>query len=257
MNQKSTKATWLGTGVWSLVALFIFIASLGCSWLTLKVVDFGFPLWYKMLKIETAIKTYAPRNQYRKRFEITSPHEHKRLFHEIVIAIHSDTSRLHQIQYHDQTGKPIDTLLREPEIRHLEDVAMLLRSFFLLCGILTAGAILLTLWLRQQALPFPGMKKILIFQTLFLLFSAAAVLLIGPTAVFYQLHVWVFPPEHQWFFYYYESLMTTLMLAPDVFGPIAITLVTLAIPYTLLGFWLMKTYGTAPQHPQYHSSPTH
>lgn len=45
---------------------------------------------------------------------------------------------------------------------------------------------------------------------------------IGPTRVFYTLHEWVFPSDHQWMFSYQESLMTTLMKAPDLFAAIAV-----------------------------------
>jgi hypothetical protein len=44
---------------------------------------------------------------------------------------------------------------------------------------------------------------------------------IGPKAVFTQLHIWVFPAEHKWFFYYQDSLMSTMMHAPILFGGIA------------------------------------
>jgi len=51
---------------------------------------------------------------------------------------------------------------------------------------------------------------------------------IGPENVFNQLHIWVFPKENEWFFYYQDSLMSTLMLAPTLFGWIASALVVLA-----------------------------
>lgn len=44
---------------------------------------------------------------------------------------------------------------------------------------------------------------------------------IGPKAVFTQMHIWVFPPQHKWFFYYQDSLMSTMMHAPVLFGGIA------------------------------------
>jgi hypothetical protein len=39
----------------------------------------------------------------------------------------------------------------------------------------------------------------------------------------------VFPPGHAWFFYYEDSLMTTLMQAPHLFGFIAVAIGVLAL----------------------------
>ena len=47
--------------------------------------------------------------------------------------------------------------------------------------------------------------------------------------MFYQVHVGICPAEHQWFFYYQESLMTTLMHAPQLFGVIAVAIIALAL----------------------------
>lgn len=46
----------------------------------------------------------------------------------------------------------------------------------------------------------------------------AVLLIVGPEKVFNQLHIWVFPDDHQWFFYYQDSLMSTMMFAPHLFG---------------------------------------
>lgn len=51
--------------------------------------------------------------------------------------------------------------------------------------------------------------------------TTITLILFGPTKMFYWLHTKIFPHNHQWFFYYQESLMTTLMKAPDLFGFIA------------------------------------
>ena len=47
-------------------------------------------------------------------------------------------------------------------------------------------------------------------------------LIFGAKAIFYQMHVLIFPPDHQWFFYYQDSLMSTMMKAPDLFAGIAL-----------------------------------
>jgi len=47
-------------------------------------------------------------------------------------------------------------------------------------------------------------------------------LVIGVENLFYGLHTIVFPDDHQWFFYYEDSLMSTLMQAPNIFLPIGV-----------------------------------
>jgi len=69
----------------------------------------------------------------------------------------------------------------------------------------------------------------------------AIVMALGPKAVFYWAHTKIFPAGHQWFFYYEESLMTTLMKAPDIFAFIALLLVAVLIALWLLGFWGMHS----------------
>ena len=70
------------------------------------------------------------------------------------------------------------------------------------------------------------------------LFISIIVFLVGPTKIFYLGHELVFPDNHQWFFYYQESLMSTIMKAPALFGPIAFQLLLL----TLL-LWIFLLYG--------------
>lgn len=239
-TSEKTTAPRQATGLWAALLVCGFILSLGASWMTLKHVDFGYPFLHGFLNIDKQIKKHSPKNQYRKGFETTDAAEQKRLFHEIVIAIHGDISKLNTLTYHSPDGTAIDTLLREPEIVHLQDVQVLLNKFFLLCFTLipiTAGLIF---YLRHKQIAFPGTGKIIKRFTLSLAIISAVIIFIGPTQVFYQLHIWLFPAENQWFFYYYESLMTTLMVAPVIFGPIAVFIVLAALPYTFAFVFLVK-----------------
>lgn len=234
-------STALATAAWTTVVAFGFVLSLWASWMTLKPVDFGYGFLHQVFTIDRVIKQFAPNNLYRDHFELTTPAEQKRLFHEIVIAIHDDPARLATITYHTTDGKPIDTLLREPEIVHLEDVNVLIHRFFKLC-IALFGLTLGLLWfIRRKSLPFPGMGKIIGRLLITLIVITALIMLIGPTKVFYQLHIWLFPAENQWFFYYKESLMTTLMIAPIIFGPIAVFLVITSLPYAVAFILLTRT----------------
>ena len=71
-----------------------------------------------------------------------------------------------------------------------------------------------------------------------LIITSAGLLTLGGKAVFYQLHIWIFPANHQWFFYYQDSLMSTMMKAPDLFAYIAISLSLLGLLFFVLLFKL-------------------
>jgi hypothetical protein len=64
---------------------------------------------------------------------------------------------------------------------------------------------------------------------LLLILMTAAFMIWGAKAIFYQMHILVFPDDHQWFFYYQDSLMSTLMKAPDLFAGIAIQIVLVGL----------------------------
>ena len=59
---------------------------------------------------------------------------------------------------------------------------------------------------------------------------AVPLIMLGPKDVFYWMHEMIFPPDHPWFFYWDESLMSTLMKAPDLFGGIALMIAFMAVP---------------------------
>jgi uncharacterized membrane protein len=71
--------------------------------------------------------------------------------------------------------------------------------------------------------------------------SVLSIILIGPKQVFYHLHEMIFPADHAWFFYYQDSLMATLMKAPDLFGGIALVIVMGGV--ILFGFYLLLLTG--------------
>jgi hypothetical protein len=63
--------------------------------------------------------------------------------------------------------------------------------------------------------------------------------------VFYALHDWIFPPDRPWFFYYQDSLLTTMMKAPDLFGAIAAEILAVALLlYTGILFAARRLSGT-------------
>ena len=61
----------------------------------------------------------------------------------------------------------------------------------------------------------------------------------GFTDIFYYLHTVVFPNNHQWFFYYQESLMSSLMKAPDLFAAIGLSLSVIAVIIYVIFYQLL------------------
>lgn len=203
------------------------------SWLLLAKVDFLYPLAYQLLDIEQHIQEYGPQNRYKSGFEQTSTGEHQHLFHEINRSVHQHGEGLADIRYELPSGDS-DTLLRAPEVIHLQDVANLIDRLVI------AGLTAALLWFLllshawQQRLQLPSTKKILAGFAAALVALTLVILVAGPTRVFYWLHTLVFPDEHEWFFFYEDSLMTTLMKAPDLFG-----VITLFLMMLLICLWLL------------------
>lgn len=207
------------------------------SWHLLAQFHFAYPLGYQLLNLDEHIAEYAPLNRFKDDFELVSPAEHWRLFGEISDAVQSSGRGLQAISYPLADGKTTG-LMHEAEIIHLQDVANLIDVFYttgIICLCIWFGLIALAYWQKYQ---LPSLKKILLGFLAGFSLVAIIVFAIGPTAVFYWLHVQIFPDGHQWFFYYQDSLMTTLMKAPDIFAFIAILLITL-----LIALWCACLYG--------------
>lgn len=198
------------------------------SWHLLAQFHFAYPTGYQLLGLDKHIAEYAPLNRFKADFESTAPAEHWRLFGEISDAVQSSGKGLGDISYTLKTGARTP-LMHEAEIIHLQDVANLIDVFYL------TGIISLLLWMGliayayHKKLKLPSVKKILLGFLAGFALVTIMILVIGPTAVFYWFHVQVFPDGHQWFFYYQDSLMTTLMKAPDIFAFIALLLLSLLI----------------------------
>ncbi len=222
--------------LWPLLLLGHFLAASLLAWHLLAQVDFAYPLGYELLDIDEHVQTFGPQNNYKDHFEKTSPAEHKRLFSEITEAIQAGGENLAAISYTLPNGEQ-EPLMRAPEVVHLQDVARLVKHFYWagIGGFLIAGGLLIYAYRRQ--LKMPSARTLLTGFGVLLLTVAAAVFAIGPLKVFYWLHDYAFPPEHPWFFYYQDSLMTTMMKAPDLFGFITALLVPLALAIWGLSLW--------------------
>lgn len=232
----ATWRPWL-TGAYLAHALLGWLAALHLAWMALAAMNFLYPLWHDLLGIEQTIARYGPENRYREDFQLTDGAERARLFAALVDAIHQRGEGLADLRYHHPDGRELGVLLREPEIVHLQDVARLVAMGGVLGWLALAGWLSISAWwLRRGLLPPPWAQ----LRRLAVMVGGVClvVLLLGPTRVFYQLHIWLFPPGHPWFFYYQDSLMTTMMQAPNLFGAIALFLLVLSLGIFFLGTWL-------------------
>jgi len=225
--------------LWPLLLIGHVLAVSLLAWHLLAQMHFGYPIAYSLMDIEAHIQEYGPLNRYKQHFEQTTPAEHQAIFAEISRAVQSSGQGLADISYQLPDGKR-ERLMREPEVIHLQDVANLIDAFYL------AGLVGLALWLpllayaRWQKRALPPIKKIALGFLSALALAALAILVIGPVKVFYWLHELIFPDEHEWFFYYQDSLMTTLMKAPDLFGVISVWLLMVVVIFWGLSLWAMQ-----------------
>lgn len=205
------------------VALFV-------AWRALIAVDYLYPVWYEALDIDKTIAQYCPQNRQGKLlFETTTKTERVRLFAGLIDAVHNQGQGLEDLVYHDASGRRIDTLLTAPEIVHLQDVAHLFAWLRMAGWVALGGLIALLAWLRSRRQVLPSLRKLLLGTVSGIVLLGAVIVALGPTKVFYQLHEWIFPAGHQWFFFYEDSLMSTMMKAPALFGPIALTWALLSL----------------------------
>lgn len=221
------------------------ITALLFAWQSLRMVDFAYPLLYDTLSIGEHIDHWAPQNRYRRGFETTTREQRLGLFAAISEAVHHQGAGLASLQYRDDRGRT-HQLLRQPEIIHLRSVARLIDGLFI-AGYVALGGLLISIaMMRATGTPVPRLSRVFLWAGAVTAAATVLTLAIGPTRVFYTAHTWVFPPGEQWYFTYPESLMTTLMKAPDLFGGIAVLLVAATlIWFALLMAAARRLTGTA------------
>ena len=205
------------------------LAALWLAWRALAFVDFLYPAFYELLEVHAHIEHFAPQNRFRNGFAQTTRQERERLFAGIVDAIHDSGRGLETLRYHDATGRALGQLLREPEIAHLQDVARLVDLVAPVGWIAAAWLLAQLILIRRAGWIVPGLGRLMAASLGVTAAGVLVILLIGPRQVFYAFHDWAFPPENPWFFYYQDSLMSTMMKAPQLFGAIAVALLLLAL----------------------------
>lgn len=225
---------------WGFFLILTFVTTLPLSWIALSKVDFAYPYLHDAINIASHIDRYAPRNRESKlNFEKTTKEERVELFHGVVQSIESHGEGLETLKYTDKvTNKPVK-LFTKAEVVHLQDVANLIDFLkILVISFLVAWLIIVAI-LKYRLIKIPRTQQLL-FSTVLILILSGGILLIGPEAIFNQLHIWIFPENHQWFFYYEESLMSTMMKAPDLFAYIAGMLAFSSIILTAITLKVLK-----------------
>ena len=229
----------------SSLAILIFTVCIVLSWHVLSSVNFFFNTLYDLHKIDYQIEKYAPQNRNRSGFELTNKMEHIRIFRELVSEINSNGAGLEAINYYSENNDKIDSFLTNAEVAHLTDVCMLIKlmnKFALIIGCILLALLLFTWTYKIKYSRYfwkpPNIWLSLLNMVLLILAAAGCILIIGPRAVFHKLHEWVFLNKSQWYFYYQDSLMTTL-LPESIFGTISLLMAAFA-----LLFWIIICYFT-------------
>jgi len=253
--KKITTLTWLT------FCLSLLIFSLGISWQINRTIDFSYSFWYQTLDIDAHINQYAAENtQGKKDFVKTEAKQHYALFGQIVDGISQSGFGLADINYQVATKRQITdkerldninvlprALLTNSEVVHLQDVSDLVDN---LTQLWLINLVLLSLLIIYafKSINFigktPTSNKIAI-TLFFIVLCFAFLYFFGVTEFFYYLHTLIFPDDHQWFFYYQESLMSTLMKAPDLFAGIAAALFIIAsCIYSVIYHYINNTINT-------------
>lgn len=224
MLSNKNSANRLKNGVRVFIHLvFLWPTVLWLAWLALSQVNFFYPVDYRLLNIPATIEKYVPQNRHGKQnFIETNAKEHARLFAAITQAINHEGHGLAQLHYFAPDGRDLGVFLTTDEVTHLTDVARVVDKGYdigliaLLAWLSLIGA---SIWRRS---PLPRVVSFVTGSLISVFIATVIVFAIGPMRVFDDFHRSVFPANHPWFFYYQDSLMTTFMQAPNLFGLIVI-----------------------------------
>ncbi len=176
-------------------------------------------------------------------FEKTTQEDRTELFRSIGHAINNGGEGLRTLTYQAHPKTEPQIFLTDAEATHLEDVANLID---LLEPIGWAAMVLLVVLVALAMFgnfTLPRLSTSLITLFVIALLLTVIIIIVGPHEVFKALHEAVFPDEHQWFFYYQDSLMTTVMKAPDIFYAIGATWALVAAVVYLLISLLFRLLG--------------
>lgn len=225
------------TFLYTLSSIFV---ALGISWAILIKANFFYSYWHEYGGIKETIEYFAPKNQHISGFELTTKEQRSNAFKEINYAVHFSSKNLKDIAFTTKNKVP-QLLLHKREIIHLQDVSNIINILFFLIIIFFLFWCLILIQIMKTDYPLPSIKNQALIITASLVVLSLIIIIIGATDVFYWLHEVIFPQNNQWFFYYEDSLMSTLMSAPDLFGWIALEwLVLFVVCFYILQFLTLK-----------------
>ena len=225
----------------STLAITVFFICLVSSWHLLSRVNFFFDTIYDVHQIESHIAEFAPQNrQNRSDFELTSKDERVRIMKRILIAVNSKGAGLENIKYFNLDGAPINNFLTLAEVEHLKDVSILLQLMNRVAIVLLIFLILILLLAKKYRKTIPQLFVLIRSMGCFVFIISGLIFFLGPLVVFNKLHEWIFYGKSQWSFYYQDSLMTTLLKAPETFATMAILMTILALTFWIFTFYITK-----------------
>jgi hypothetical protein len=218
MNKSINPLAWVNV-CWS---LSLWLLCLTAVWIALAQQSFFYKQWYQLLDINKTIVEYAPLNRFgRENFVETNSEEHTRLFAAITQAVHQQGNGLSTIKYNLSDGKTA-VLLTTEEVIHLQDVANIIATATVVMKVVAVIFIFSSLLMRYKDIAISPLKTQWVYAGGLTVVLSVLSLVVGLENLFYWLHTIVFPENHQWFFYYEDSLMSTLMQAPNIFLPIGL-----------------------------------
>ena len=229
------------------LTLALLVSCLYVSWQVLSQANFLYDQIYEHNNLEAHVNEFAPLNRYDKEsFALTSKTERVRVFGDIAREINTGGDGLGSITYTPEGADAATPFLVEAERDHLQDVANLVSS------LKPIGAVIASLLIafygfcwyykvsRYQYFWRPSGILVSLFQIAAVAALCVAITFaIGPQQTFYLLHEWAFSDKAQWYFFFEDSLMTTLM--PEiVFANIAAILGILTVLTWLVANFVLR-----------------
>lgn len=229
--------------LWGCYSLGSLLLSIWLAWQLCAQINFLYPLWYSVLEIDQTINQTLPKHLYKKEFIATNTEEHHRLFAAIVSSVQAGGKGLAGINFYTPDGVKLGTLLTESEIIHLQDVADLIDVLGWFSHIVLVFCLIVMALIIFFRVPMPVVKNLCAVVIALVIIMVIGVVIAGAKKIFYWIHTLIFPVEHQWFFYYEESLMSTLMKAPDLFAPVSVMLLVLGLLIWLVHLFILAKFA--------------
>jgi len=229
------------------LTLALLVSCLYVSWQVLSQANFLYDQIYEHNDLEAHVNEFAPLNRNDKEsFALTSKTERVRVFSDIAREINTGGGGLGSITYTPEGADAATPFLVEAERDHLQDVANLVSS------LKPIGAVIASLliafygfcWYYKVSRYQYFWRPSGVFVSLFQIAAVAALFFaitfaLGPQQTFYLLHEWAFSDKAQWYFFFEDSLMTTLM--PEiVFANIAALLGILTVVTWLVANFVLR-----------------